>query len=110
MVYRYVTHQNKLLLVTNEDAGSHSLAQLNKYGVFSKVDILDDTQTYSAYFISLDAVKTNEVKAALSQLSPKTRWNALRADTPDNGLLKRSRANTASPILPILAAKELLFF
>ncbi|MEC7132645.1 MAG: glycine cleavage system protein T, partial [Pseudomonadota bacterium] len=87
----YVTrHQNKLLLVTNEDAGSHSLAQLNKYGVFSKVDILDDTQTYSAYFISLDAVKTNEVKAALSQLfSENEVERLLESDTPDNGSLEK---------------------
>ena len=87
----YVTrHQNKLLLVTNEDAGSHSLAQLNKYGVFSKVDILDDTQTYSAYFISLDAVKTNEVKAALNQLfSENDVERLLESDTPDNGSLEK---------------------
>ncbi|WP_394221096.1 YgfZ/GcvT domain-containing protein [Alteromonas gracilis] len=65
----YVTrHQSKLLLVTNSDAGNHSLAQLNKYGVFSKVDILDDTPKYGAYFLSIEAVKNSGVKAALTAL------------------------------------------
>ena len=65
----YVTrHLDKLLMLTNHDAGSHSLAQLNKYGVFSKVDIIDDTQAYSAFFISLDAAKSDEVNALLGQL------------------------------------------
>lgn len=65
----YVTrHLSKLLLVANNDAGNHSLAQLNKYGVFSKVDILDDTPNYSAYFLSLTAAKNSGVTSALSKM------------------------------------------
>lgn len=44
--------KDELLLVTNQDAGAHSLAQLNKYGVFSKVDIVDKSDAYSQYFVS----------------------------------------------------------
>ncbi len=87
----YVTrHMSKLLLVTNDDSGSHSLAQLNKYGVFSKVDIIDDSQSYNAYFISLEAAKTNEVNTALSQLFPGSEMtNLLESDSIDNGSLQK---------------------
>jgi folate-binding protein YgfZ len=87
----YVTrHMSKLLLVTNDDSGSHSLAQLNKYGVFSKVDIIDDSQSYNAYFISLEVAKTNEVKTALSQLFPGSEMtNLLESDSIDNGSLQK---------------------
>jgi len=85
----YVTrHQSKLLLVSNSDAGSHSLAQLNKYGVFSKVDILDDTAKYNAYFLSLDAAKHTGVKAALSRLfSSENIEQLLSSNIGDNGTL-----------------------
>ena len=87
----YVTrHLNKLLLVTNEDAGSHSLAQLNKYGVFSKVDIIDDTQTYNAYFISLEAVKSSDVNTVISQLfSEDKATRLLESDTDNKGILQK---------------------
>ncbi|MHC6646417.1 CAF17-like 4Fe-4S cluster assembly/insertion protein YgfZ [Alteromonas sp. HB246098] len=87
----YVTrHLNKLLLLTNDDAGSHSLAQLNKYGVFSKVDIVDDSQAYSAHFISLDAAKSDEVKALLEQLFSSDKVAQLvDGDTADKGMLPK---------------------
>jgi folate-binding protein YgfZ len=43
---------NEIVLLSNKDAGAHSLAQLNKYGVFSKVDIVDKSDEYNQYFIS----------------------------------------------------------
>ena len=65
----YVTrHADKLLLLTNADAGHHSLAQLNKYGVFSKVDIVDDTPCYNPYFLSSDAAKNNSTQLLLREL------------------------------------------
>ncbi|MBJ2130004.1 glycine cleavage system protein T [Alteromonas sp. IB21] len=65
----YVTrHANKLLLLTNADAGHHSLAQLNKYGVFSKVDIVDDTPCYNPYFLSSDAANNNSTQLLLREL------------------------------------------
>jgi folate-binding protein YgfZ len=44
-------HNNAIFMLTNKDAGSHSLAQLNKYGVFSKVDITDETNQYTQFFL-----------------------------------------------------------
>lgn len=87
----YVTrHLTKLLMVTNEDAGSHSLAQLNKYGVFSKVDIIDDTQLYRAFFISLDAAKADEVNTTLSQLfSSDDLKRLLESDSSDTVSLQK---------------------
>lgn len=87
----YVTrHLSKLLMLTNDDAGSHSLAQLNKYGVFSKVDIVDDSQAYSAYFISLDAAKSDEVNALLGQLfSSDEVAQLVEGDTADKGMLPK---------------------
>lgn len=65
----YVTrHASKLLLLTNADAGNQSLAQLNKYGVFSKVDIVDDTPCYNGYFISSDAAKNSNTQTLLREL------------------------------------------
>lgn len=65
----YVTrHASKLLLLTNTDAGNQSLAQLNKYGVFSKVDIVDDTPCYNGYFISSDAAKNSNTQTLLREL------------------------------------------
>ena len=65
----YVTrHASKLLLLTNADAGNQSLAQLNKYGVFSKVDIVDDTPRYNGYFISSDAAKNSNTQTLLCEL------------------------------------------
>lgn len=49
----YVARFNDgVVLISNKDAGAHSLAQLNKYGVFSKVDIIDASEAYHHYFIS----------------------------------------------------------
>ncbi len=48
-------HKDALLMLTNADAGAHSLAQLNKYGVFSKVDITDASNEYAAVLISQSA-------------------------------------------------------
>ncbi|BFT29730.1 tRNA-modifying protein YgfZ [Alteromonas sp. D210916BOD_24] len=48
-------HKDALLMLTNADAGAHSLAQLNKYGVFSKVDITDATNDFTAILISQSA-------------------------------------------------------
>lgn len=65
----YVTrHASKLLLLTNADAGNQSLAQLNKYGVFSKVDIVDDTPCYNGYFVSSDAAKNSNTQTLLRDL------------------------------------------
>ena len=50
-------YDNQLLMLTNETSGQHSLAQLGKYGVFSKVDIQDITQKYAIYFVSSDAIQ-----------------------------------------------------
>ena len=43
---------SKVLLLTNEDAGARTLAELNKYGVFSKVDIVDSSSELNAFFLS----------------------------------------------------------
>ena len=45
-------YKNALLMLLNKESGQHSLAQLNKYGVFSKVDISDEGSTYAQFFIS----------------------------------------------------------
>ncbi|WP_218311873.1 YgfZ/GcvT domain-containing protein [Alteromonas antoniana] len=45
-------HQDQVLLLMNTDALQHSLAQLQKYGVFSKVDIEDASATYSQWFVT----------------------------------------------------------
>lgn len=47
----------KILLLTNEDAGARTLAELNKYGVFSKVDIVDGSSELNAFFISGTSAK-----------------------------------------------------
>ena len=44
-------HDNAIFMLTNKDAGAHSLAQLNKYGVFSKVDITDESNQYTQFFL-----------------------------------------------------------
>ncbi|MDP2534354.1 CAF17-like 4Fe-4S cluster assembly/insertion protein YgfZ [Alteromonas stellipolaris] len=44
-------HENAIFMLTNKDAGAHSLAQLNKYGVFSKVDITDESNQYTQFFL-----------------------------------------------------------
>lgn len=49
----YVTRFKKaIFMIANNDAGAHSLAQLNKYGVFSKVDITDESDAYAQFFVS----------------------------------------------------------
>ena len=49
----YVTrYQDSLLMLVNKESGEYSLSQLNKYGVFSKVDISDESNTYEQFFIS----------------------------------------------------------
>ncbi len=53
-IARYGT---KILLLTNKDAGARTLAELNKYGVFSKVDIIDNSEEMHAYFVSRSAAK-----------------------------------------------------
>lgn len=56
----YVTRfAQQLLMLTNTASGSHSLAQLNKYGVFSKVDILDASKDFGVFYISQSII--NEV-------------------------------------------------
>ena len=53
----YVTRfAQQLLMLTNAASGNHSLAQLNKYGVFSKVDILDTSEDFDVFYISQSAV------------------------------------------------------
>ncbi|MBU3021871.1 folate-binding protein YgfZ [Aestuariibacter sp. A3R04] len=42
-------YEDAIWLCMNADCASHSLAQLNKYGVFSKVDIIDTSDTIKAY-------------------------------------------------------------
>ncbi|MBQ4829658.1 glycine cleavage system protein T [Alteromonas sp. MMG017] len=44
-------HENAIFMLTNKDSGAHSLAQLNKYGVFSKVDITDESNQYTQFFL-----------------------------------------------------------
>ncbi|WP_218396049.1 CAF17-like 4Fe-4S cluster assembly/insertion protein YgfZ [Alteromonas lipotrueae] len=44
-------HENAIYMLTNKDSGAHSLAQLNKYGVFSKVDISEETNQYTQFFL-----------------------------------------------------------
>jgi folate-binding protein YgfZ len=43
---------SRILLLTNKDAGARTLAELNKYGVFSKVDIIDSSSELNALFVS----------------------------------------------------------
>lgn len=56
---------SKILLLTNEDAGARTLAELNKYGVFSKVDIVDSSSEFNAFFVS-----GTEAVALLSKYFP----------------------------------------
>lgn len=39
-------------ILVNKDAGAKSLAELNKYGVFSKVDITDESNHYTQLYVS----------------------------------------------------------
>ena len=45
-------YNNALIMLMNKDSGQHSLTQLNKYGVFSKVDITDESSTYKQFFVN----------------------------------------------------------
>ena len=48
----YVARFNdKIALLANKSSGAHSLAQLNKYGVFSKADIIDESNTHTLLFV-----------------------------------------------------------
>lgn len=45
-------HDNAILLLTNRDAAQKSLAELKKYGVFSKVEFSSDEKDYVQFFVS----------------------------------------------------------
>lgn len=47
-----VRHRDKVLLSVNRSALDMSLAQLNKYGVFAKADILDASETYRQFALT----------------------------------------------------------
>jgi len=112
----YVTrHSNKLLLMTNADAGHHSLAQLNKYGVFSKVDIVDETTSYHAYFVSSNAAKNRHfqtmleehfAKVELDRLfeSSQSESNTLQKVASDHGVI--FSANTSREGFLLLLGKD----
>ena len=62
----YVARFNsKIAMITNKASGAHSLAQLNKYGVFSKADIIDESNAHTLWFVS-----SNTVGDALSHFPP----------------------------------------
>ena len=65
-------HDKQLLMITNTSSGAHSLAQLNKYGVFSKVDIIDATPSYESFFVS-----SNVAEALLKTHFPHADFAAL---------------------------------
>jgi folate-binding protein YgfZ len=53
----YVARFNsKIAMITNKASGAHSLAQLNKYGVFSKADIIDESNAHTLWFVSSNTV------------------------------------------------------
>jgi len=44
-----VAHGDDILLISHKDSAKQSLAELNKYGVFAKVDITDDSENWFVY-------------------------------------------------------------
>lgn len=49
----FVTRFNDgVVMLVNKDAGARSLAELNKYGVFSKVDITDESDHFTQLYMS----------------------------------------------------------
>ncbi len=53
----YVARFNsKIAMLANKASGAHSLAQLNKYGVFSKADIIDESNAYTLWFVPSSTV------------------------------------------------------
>lgn len=84
-------HQNQILLSMNTDALQHSLAQLQKYGVFSKVEIEDASDIYSQWFVTGDKALTylrNHFsalpEAAMASVQSES-GVVFRTDYPDNG-------------------------
>lgn len=51
-------YREAIWLCMNADSASHSLAQLNKYGVFSKVDICDESDNIKAYMLCGSLTRT----------------------------------------------------
>lgn len=53
----YVARFNsKIAMIANKASGAHTLAQLNKYGVFSKADIIDESNAHTLWFVSSNTV------------------------------------------------------
>lgn len=44
-----VRHEDDILLVLSKDSAEHTLTELNKYGVFAKTDITDDSDNWHIY-------------------------------------------------------------
>ena len=80
----YVAREaNRILMISNQSSGAHSLAQLNKYGVFSKVDIVDDTQAYTTLFVS-----SGIAQKLLSQVFQDADFIELLAEAPSQNALR----------------------
>lgn len=74
-----------IIMLMNKGAASHSLAELNKYGVFSKVDISDEDNEYKQFFIS-DPLATK----VLGEYFPSLPEHALSSIQSDAGMAFKS--------------------
>lgn len=85
----YVAREaNRILMITNRSSGAHSLVQLNKYGVFSKVDIEDATDGYTTLFIS-----SGIAHQLLASFFEEANFTELCAATNEQGSLKSATSN-----------------
>lgn len=100
-------HGDKVLLSMNSDALQHSLAQLQKYGVFSKVEIDDASEAFSQWFVTGDKA-TAHLKSHFSHLpeEPMTSVQSdagvvFKTDFPDNGfwVITQDAEAVITPIL-----------
>ncbi|WP_414827988.1 tRNA-modifying protein YgfZ [Alteromonas sp. H39] len=84
-------HGDKTLLLMNKDALHHSIAQLQKYGVFSKVDIEDASDSYTQWFVTGEKAEEH-LRSHFSSL-PDTVMTSVQSDSdivfrtdfPNNG-------------------------
>ncbi len=76
---------NALLMLVNSSAQQASLAELKKYGVFSKVEITDSTAEFKQYYVS------NEVaQLTLSQTFATLPTETLQSTRNEHGLVFKS--------------------
>lgn len=105
-------HGNRILLSMNSDALQHSLAQLQKYGVFSKVDIADASDRYSQYFVTGGKAKAH-LSSHFSNL-PETAMTSVQSeagvvfktDFPQNGFWVITK-DADAVIAPLLSNQDI---